>query len=114
MYVPYSGLFYFVHLAKENVTETYDALYSYDSHSSDFDSPAAHLTPLYHSHSFFWIVDVDEDTLVMTHDLPHCSVYHLYSSLTVDVDDDTLKMTHDIPNFFFVSSQDNLLQSTAA
>ena len=90
------------------MTETYDALYSYDSYSSDFDSPAAHLTSVYHSHSFFWIVDVGEETLVMTHELPHCSVYHSYSALTVDVDDDTLVMTHDIPNFFLVSSQDNL------
>ena len=90
------------------MTETYDALYSYDSHSCDFDSPAAQLTSLYHSHSFFWNVDLDEDTLVMTHDLPHCSVYHSCSALTVDVDDDTREMTHDIPNFFLVSSHDNL------
>ena len=96
------------------MTETYDALHSYDSHSSDFDLPVAYVTSVYHSHSFSGIVDVGEDTLVMTHELPHCSVDHSYSALTVDVDDDTLKMTHDIPNFFFVSSQDNLLQSTAA
>ena len=90
------------------MTETYDALYSYDSHSWNFGAPAAQLTSLYHSHSFSWNVDVDEDTLVMTHELPHCSVYHSYSALTVDVDDDTLEMTHGIPNFFLVSSQDNL------
>ena len=90
------------------MTETYDALHSYDSHSSDFDLPVAHVTSVYHSHSFFWIVDVGEDTLVMTHELPHLSGYHSYSALTVDVDDDILEMTHDIPNFFLVSSHDNL------
>ena len=81
MYVPYSGFSYFVHLPKENVTETYDALYSYDSHSYDIDSPASHPISVYHSHSSF---------------------------LTVDVDEDTPDITHDIPNVFLVSSQDNL------
>ena len=90
------------------MTETNDALHSYDSRSSDFDSPAAHLTSVYHSHSFFGIVDVGEDTLVMTHDVPHCSAYPSYSASSVGVDDDTLEMTHGIPNFFLVSSHDNL------
>ena len=90
------------------MTETYDALYSYDSHSSDFDSPAAQLTSLYHSHSFFGNVNVDEDTLEITHDVPHCPLYSSYSASTFEVDDEALELTHDIPNFFLVSSQDNL------
>ena len=81
MYVLYSCSSYFVHLPKENVTETYDALYNYDSHSSCADSPSSLWTSFYHSHS---------------------------SSSTADADEDTPEMTHDIPNFFLVSSQDNL------
>ena len=90
------------------MTETYDALYNYDSHSFHADSPSARLTASYYPHSSFSTVDVDEDTPEMTHDLPHCSVYHSYSSAIADVDEETLEMTHDIPNFFLVSSQDNL------
>ena len=81
MYVPYSCVFYFVHLPKENVTVTYDPPYNYDSHSYDVDSPASHPISEYHSHSSVWTCDVDEDTP---------------------------EITHDIPNFFLVSSQDNL------
>ena len=90
------------------MTETYDAHYNDDSHSGYADAPSSQLTSFYHSHSSFSTVDVDEDTLEMTHDLPHCSVYHSYSSSTVDVDEETLEMTHDIPSFFLVSSHDNL------
>ena len=114
MYVPYCDFFYFARLPTGNVTETYDALYNYDSHSYHADSPSSRLTASYHSHSSFSTVDVDEDTPEMTHHHPHCSVYHSYSSVTAVPDEETLEMTHDIPNFFFVSSQDNLLQSTAA
>ena len=81
MYVPYSGFSYCGHSPKENVTETYDALYNYDSHSYDVDSPASHPISEYHPHS---------------------------SVLTCDVDEDTPEITHDIPNFFLVSSQANL------
>ena len=108
MYVLYSCSSYFVHLPKENVTETYDALYSYDSHSWNFGAPGAQLTSLYHSHSFLGNVNVDKDTLVITHDVPHCPLYSSCSASTFEADDDTLEMTHGIPNFFLVSSQDNL------
>ena len=108
MYVPYFDFVYFVHLPKGNVTETYDALYNYDSHSYYADSPSSQLTAVYHSHSSFSTVDVDEDTLEMTHHHPHCSVYHSYSFVIADFDEETLEMIHDIPNFFLVSSQDNL------
>ena len=90
------------------MTETYDALYIYDSHSWNFGVPVAQLTSLYHSHSFFGNVNVGKDTLVITHDVPHCSFYFSYSASTVEVDDETLEMTHGIPNFFLVSSHDNL------
>ena len=90
------------------MTETYDALYSYDSHSWNFGVPVAHLTSLYHPHSFVGDVNVDKDTLVITHDVPHCPLYSSYSASTFEVDDGTLEMAHGIPNFFLVSSQDNL------
>ena len=108
MYVPYFDFVYFVHLPKGNVTETYDALYNYDSHSLHADSPSARLTACYYPHSSFSTVDVDVDTPDMTHHHPPCPVYHSYSSVTAVLDEETLEMIHDIPNFFFVSSQDNL------
>ena len=114
MYVPYCDFVYFARLPTGSVTETYDALYNYDSHSYHADSPSSRLTASYHSHSSFATADVDVDTPEMTHQYPHWPVYHSYSSVTAVPDEETLEMTHDIPNFFFVSSQDNLLQSTAA
>ena len=90
------------------MTETFDAFYSYDSHSWNFGLPVAHPTSLYHSHSFFGNVNVDEDTHVITHDVPHYPLYSSYWASPCEVDDETLEMTHDIPNFFLVSSHDNL------